>query len=66
MSGFYNISYTFIDICIKVPGDQTTGSVKGLEPGKDYEYRVIPVNAAGPGEPSDPSEFKTAKPRFCT
>lgn len=32
--------------------------------GHQYEYRVIAVNSAGPGAPSDPSEVATAKPMF--
>ncbi|CAL8090942.1 unnamed protein product [Calicophoron daubneyi] len=33
----------------------TEYTVKGLPTGKEYEIRVIPVNAAGPGEPSEPT-----------
>lgn len=29
-----------------------------------YEYRVIAVNSAGPGRPSDPSDLAFAKPMF--
>lgn len=33
-----------------------------VQEGKQYEYRVIAVNAAGPGKPSDTSNAFTAKP----
>lgn len=36
----------------------------GLKPGEEYEFRVIAVNKAGPGEPSDPSRMLLTKNRF--
>lgn len=48
----------------EVPGDQNKGTVSHLEEGKEFEFRVIPVNKAGPGEPSDPSKPIVTKPRF--
>lgn len=48
-----------------VPGDRTKGTVPNLEEGKEYEFRVVAVNKAGPSEPSDPSRSLVAKPRFC-
>lgn len=32
--------------------------------GHQYEYRVVAVNTAGSGKPSDPSKIITAKPMF--
>jgi len=46
-----------------VPSEETTAIVPGLEEGKDYEFRVVPVNAAGHGEASDPSASIFTKAR---
>jgi len=37
------------------PPEETSAVVRGLEEGKDYEFRVVPVNAAGHGDACDPS-----------
>lgn len=50
---------------MEVPGDKLTASVAGLTHGEEYQFRIIPVNKAGPGETSDPSDRIVAKPRFC-
>ncbi|KAL0267677.1 UNVERIFIED_CONTAM: hypothetical protein PYX00_009872 [Menopon gallinae] len=47
-----------------VPGDKTNAKVTAVEEGHEYDFRVIPVNKAGNGEPSDPSKSVVAKPRF--
>lgn len=45
------------------PISGTGYTVKNLPKGKEFEFRVIPVNAAGQGEPSEPTKFiKVQKP----
>lgn len=51
--------------CLRTSGDRPTGRVEDVEEGHEYEFRVMAVNKAGPGEPSDPSRSVIAKPRFC-
>ena len=46
-----------------VPAEQTNAHVPGLEEGQEYEFRVIPVNEAGPGEPSDETKRVLCKAR---
>lgn len=46
-----------------VPGDKTAGRVTDVEEGHEYEFRIVALNKAGPGEPSDPSKSVIAKPR---
>ena len=50
---------------VEVPGDQRKATVPNLKEGEEYEFRVIAVNKAGPGEPSDPSDSAVAKPSRC-
>lgn len=49
----------------RVPGSKTSFSATGLKEGGEYEFRVTAVNEAGPGEPSEPTDPKKAKARFC-
>ena len=55
----------WVDVA-KVPGDRTVAKVTdGIQEGHEYEFRIVAVNKAGPGEPSDTSKSVIAKPRFC-
>lgn len=49
--------------CATVPGTSTKGVALNLTPNETYQFRVIAVNKAGKGEPSDPTDPKVAKPR---
>ncbi|PAV56317.1 hypothetical protein WR25_15732 isoform E [Diploscapter pachys] len=53
----------FWNECAKVPADKTNCTVGNLKEGAKYEFRVKAKNKAGPGEPSDPSNQVTCKPR---
>lgn len=46
-------------------GPQCQGTVNKLEEGNQYKFRVRAVNKAGPSEPSEQTNWHTAKPRFC-
>lgn len=49
--------------CATVSGNETTATASDLIPGETYQFRVIALNKAGKGEPSDPTDPKIAKPR---
>jgi hypothetical protein len=54
----------WVDVA-KVSGDRTAAKVTdGIQEGHEYEFRIVAVNRAGPGEPSDTSKSVVAKPRF--
>lgn len=50
--------------CCRVPVDikDTEYTVKGLTPGKSYEFRVAAVNEAGPGQYAETKEAIKASP----
>ena len=48
-----------------MPPDETKAVIPDLDEGKEYEFRVIPVNEAGPGEASDPTKSVLTKVRRC-
>jgi predicted phage tail protein len=50
--------------CGRSQGPACSAHVDGLKEGDEYEFRVVAVNKAGPGEPSDPSRKMIAKNRF--
>ncbi|CAH1103156.1 unnamed protein product [Psylliodes chrysocephalus] len=45
-------------------GPQCNGTVPRLEEGNQYKFRVRAVNKAGPSDPSEQTNWHTAKPRF--
>ena len=47
-----------------IPADETQGTTKNLEPGDEYDFRVIAVNANGESEPFTTSKSITAKYSF--
>lgn len=50
---------------VETQGPTCTGVVPKLEEGQQYKFRVRAVNKAGPSEPSEQTNWHTAKPRFC-
>ena len=47
-----------------IPADETQGTAKNLEPGEEYDFRVVAVNANGESEPLTTSESIKAKYPF--
>lgn len=50
---------------VEVPGNACTATVPKLEEGQQYKFRVRAVNKAGPSDPSEATNWHTAKERFC-
>ena len=50
----------------RTDGDTTDTEVKGLEPGKRYEFRVKAVNEEGESEPLDGDQSILAKDPYGT
>ena len=68
MEGSGNDVEFFANISFQVgecPAELDQIIVPELEEGKEYEFRVIPVNDAGEGTPSDPSDSVLTKCRRC-
>lgn len=50
---------------VEIPGNKCEGTVPKLVEGEQYKFRVKAVNKAGPSEPSEATNWHTAKARFC-
>jgi predicted phage tail protein len=50
--------------CARVNGDKTNVKVTDVDPGHEYEFRIVALNKAGESEPSDISQSVVTKPRF--
>ncbi|KAG0717143.1 Twitchin [Chionoecetes opilio] len=50
--------------CGKCPGTKTGMKITDVEPGHEYQFRVVAKNKAGFSDPSDASESVMCKPRF--
>lgn len=48
----------------ETPGDTVTITLKDLKEGNEYQFRVIAVNPAGPGSPSNACKPFVAKPPY--
>ncbi|XP_076356740.1 twitchin-like [Tachypleus tridentatus] len=48
----------------EIIGEKCEARVTDLMENVDYQFRVRAINKAGPGNPSDPSDVITTKPRF--
>lgn len=48
---------------LTVPADKTTATVPNLREGEPYVFQVRAINAAGPGEESNPTNTIITKPR---
>ena len=46
-----------------MPADECQATVEELDEGREYEFRVIPVNEAGPGAESPPTALLKTKAR---
>lgn len=50
---------------LETDGPVCNATIPKLEEGQQYKFRVRAVNKAGPSEPSESTNWHTAKPRFC-
>lgn len=49
----------------EIQGNVCQGTVPKLEEGNQYQFRIRALNKAGQSEPSENTNWHTAKPRFC-
>lgn len=62
IGGFTIILISSFDRANTGPVTGTSYTVKNLPTGKEFQFRIIPVNLAGEGEPSEPTENVKVQP----
>jgi len=50
-----NVFFLYYFQSKSVGGDETSAIILGLDEGVEYEFRLVPNNDGGAGEPSDPT-----------
>lgn len=63
--GRFTIYFELFVQAAEVQGNVCQGTVPKLEEGNQYQFRIRALNKAGQSEPSENTNWHTAKARFC-